>query len=160
VSDMKDPVHTAHATDTVRAAEATGDPSNKGFEADDGARAEQGDRGRGYLSKTAEALRSTGLTVRTEAAHGPPAEEILRFAASARAGLIVMSTCGRSDPWCPLGGSVVQKVTQDAKLPVLLVQAQMACRQEQRKPREQRSAELAVVSGTKGVVAQQVPARL
>ena len=40
---------------------------------------------------------------------------------------------------------------------MLLVQAQMAGCQEQR---EQRNEELTVMSGTKGVVPQQVPARL
>ncbi|MBF6614299.1 MAG: universal stress protein, partial [Chloroflexi bacterium] len=160
VGDVEHAVHIAYAMDTVSAAENPGDPSKKGSEACDGYCLGQGERERDYLSKTAEALRSSGLAVRAEAAHAASAEEILRFAADARADLIVMSTCCRSDLRCLLGGSVVQKVTQDARLPVLLVRAQMAACQEQREQRRQRNEELAVMSSAKGVVAQQVPARL
>ncbi len=139
VGDVEHAVHIAYAMDTVSAAENPGDPSKKGSEACDGYCLGQGERERDYLSKTAEALRSSGLAVRAEAAHAASAEEILRFAADARADLIVMSTCCRSDLRCLLGGSVVQKVTQDAKLPVLLVRAQMAACQEQREQRRQRN---------------------
>jgi nucleotide-binding universal stress UspA family protein len=163
VGEVGRAMHMVHTMDTLRAAEETGDPSYKGSEAGDGDRLGQGEQRGGYLSKTAEALRSSGLAVRAEVAYGAPAEEISRFAADARAGLIVMSICCRSDLRCLLGGSVVRKVTQDARLPVLLVRAQMAACQEQRRQgrqREQRNEELAVMSSTTGVVAPQVPARL
>lgn len=163
VGDVGHAMHIVHTMDTVSAAEETGDLSYKGSEAGDGDRFGQGERRRSYLSKTAEALRSSGLAVRAEIAYGAAAEEVLRFAADARAGLIVMSTCCRSELRCLLGGSMVRKVTQEAKLPVLLVRTQMAACQEQRRqgrPGEHRNEEVAVMSSTKGVVAQQVPARL
>ena len=75
---------------------------------------------------------SRGFSVKTEVTYGTPAEEILRSAAGANADLIVMSTCSRNDLQCLLGGSVVHKVTREARLPVLLVQAKVRGREEQR----------------------------
>ena len=138
----------------VRTADEAGGPYDKASEAHEGGRADQAERTRGYLSKIADDLRSGGLAVRAEVAYGTPAEEVLRSADDAGAGLIVMSTCCRNDLECLLGGRVVHKVTLAARLPVLLVRAQMAPCQERR------NEELSARSSAKEVVAQQMPTRV
>lgn len=127
------------AASPVSAASDLAGAAYKGSEGGKDNSTAQAERRRAYLSKTAEAIRSGGLAVRAEVAYGTPAEVILRSAASASAGLIVMSTCCRNDLECLLGGNVVRKVAQEAKLPMLLVRAQMAGCPEQREQREQRA---------------------
>jgi nucleotide-binding universal stress UspA family protein len=66
-------------------------------------------------------LRSSGLSVDTEQVDGAPAEVIVQRARDLGAGLIMMTTHGRSGLRRVLLGSVAEAVLHDAPCPVLLV---------------------------------------
>lgn len=74
-----------------------------------------------YLSKKAKALQEKGVQVSWEVREGPIAPQILEAACEAGAGLIVMSTRGRSGIGVFLG-SVAEKVAHlTKKMPVMLI---------------------------------------
>jgi nucleotide-binding universal stress UspA family protein len=75
-------------------------------------------------SHTAEALdllRSAGVAYRAETRFGDPATEILRFAEEAGAEEVIMGRRGRGGIGKLLLGSVSDKVTKDAPMPVTVV---------------------------------------
>ncbi len=76
-----------------------------------------------YIEKKAEELRASGIRASSQVIHGEPAAEILNFADKHDAGLIIISTHGRSgvSHW-PLG-SIATKVVQRSHMPVLLVRS-------------------------------------
>lgn len=80
-------------------------------------------RAQAYLEAKRRQLEAQGLEVRTEIAYGPPAEEILERAANRDAGLIAMSTHGRSGISRWIMGSVADKVLHGTHRPLLLVRA-------------------------------------
>ncbi len=80
-----------------------------------------------YLQKVATALQAaTPVTVTTAVLEGPVADAILDRAESADVDLIVMSTHGRSGMERWLLGSVAEKVTRGAKVPVMLIRPRQA----------------------------------
>jgi nucleotide-binding universal stress UspA family protein len=76
-----------------------------------------------YLDRLAAQLRRQGLTVRTDVFVSDPAEAIALAALVHGAGVIVMSTHGRSGLGRVVLGSVAETVLQEANVPVLLVRA-------------------------------------
>jgi nucleotide-binding universal stress UspA family protein len=76
-----------------------------------------------YLGKIAAALEAKGLRVRTEVREGSAVDAIHRAAREARAGLIAMSTHGRSGLGRLLLGSVAESVLRGAEVPILLWRA-------------------------------------
>lgn len=76
---------------------------------------------RAYLQEIAEKVRARGLEVGTGVTVGLPAEVILDTAADNNAGMIVLSTHGRSglDRW--FLGSVADAVVRHGDLPVLVI---------------------------------------
>jgi nucleotide-binding universal stress UspA family protein len=76
-----------------------------------------------YLDKTCACLREVGLPTEGVLLEGPPAERIIEFAHDHDAGLIVLSSHGRSG----LSGwnisSVVQKIILGAWMPTMIVRA-------------------------------------
>ena len=76
-----------------------------------------------YLDKAGEALRSKGAIVNTRVSTGNAAEEILKAADEINAGIIAMSTHGRSGLSRLAFGSVTSKVLRGASVPVLTVRA-------------------------------------
>ena len=74
----------------------------------------------GYLGKVAAALEEKGLRVRSEVREGPTVEAIQHYAREAGAGLIAMSTHGRSGLGRFFLGSVAERVLRGALVPVLL----------------------------------------
>ncbi|MBI2162012.1 MAG: universal stress protein [Candidatus Rokubacteria bacterium] len=74
-----------------------------------------------YLEKVRERLARRGVRARIRVRAGDPATEILRAAPAERAGLIAMSTHGRTGVRRVLLGSVAEAVVRRAPLPVLLV---------------------------------------
>jgi len=76
-----------------------------------------------YLNKAGENLRNRGVAVRSMVGVGNQAEEILKAADEIGAGLIAMSTHGRSGIRRWAFGSVTDKVLRGARIPVLTVRA-------------------------------------
>jgi nucleotide-binding universal stress UspA family protein len=107
-------------------ADATGD-DGPGADADDDHRGLTSSERRAvseaehYLHRAAERLSREGLSVATAVALGDPAVAIAEEAAERGAGMIVMSTHGRSGLGRWLYGSVASRVMQEAAVPVLLV---------------------------------------
>jgi nucleotide-binding universal stress UspA family protein len=77
-----------------------------------------------YIKQVADRLAVGGQRVRTRLGTGSPAEEILLAADVEQAGLIVMTTHGRSGLSRLWLGSVAAKVAQGSQVPVLLVRRQ------------------------------------
>ena len=77
-----------------------------------------------YLTRTGEALRSKGVTVRAEVAVGDASEEIVKAAEKINANLIAMSTHGRSGLSRWAYGSITDKVLRhEAKIPITVIRA-------------------------------------
>jgi nucleotide-binding universal stress UspA family protein len=76
-----------------------------------------------YLAKTAETMEARGLRVRTLTRLGPVVDVIQRVSGEEEAGLIAMTTHGRSGLGRLLLGSVAERVLRTASLPVLLWKA-------------------------------------
>lgn len=74
-----------------------------------------------YLARKADELQEAGHSVTWEVESGLVADHIARAAESFDAGMIVMSTHGRSGLGRILMGSVAERVIHDAGLPVMLV---------------------------------------
>lgn len=74
-----------------------------------------------YLHRVGERLRSKGITVKAKVSTGHAAEEIIKAAKETEAGLIAMSTHGRSGVRRWALGSVTDKVLQEGTIPVLTV---------------------------------------
>jgi nucleotide-binding universal stress UspA family protein len=74
-----------------------------------------------YLEPFIRKAQSNGFDIDWEVAHGEPAQEILRAANAAGAGVIVMSTHGIGAGGRHALGSVAMKVLEAAECPVLLV---------------------------------------
>lgn len=73
-----------------------------------------------YLEGLADRLAAKGLRVRTVAALGTPATELIALAGAEKADLIAMTTHGRSGVRRLLFGSVAEQVLRGASVPVLL----------------------------------------
>ncbi|RLG24344.1 universal stress protein [Methanosarcinales archaeon] len=71
--------------------------------------------------KVAEAGAAVGVEVEENVLEGHPAEEIIKFSEELPADLIVMGSLGKSGFSRFLIGSVADKVTRNAKLPVMVV---------------------------------------
>ncbi len=77
-----------------------------------------------YLDKAAEGLKNKGVTVSTKVSTGDAAEEIIKAAQEIKAGLIAMSTHGRSGITRWALGSVTDKVLRHGgKVPMLTIRA-------------------------------------
>ena len=76
-----------------------------------------------YLDGVRKRLGRRGVPCRTLVRSGDPAEEILGCAKAEGAGLIAMSTHGRSGLRRTLFGSVAEAVVRRSPLPVLIVRA-------------------------------------
>jgi nucleotide-binding universal stress UspA family protein len=76
-----------------------------------------------HLAKLAPPLEARGLRVASRVALAPAVDAILRRAVESRAGLIAMSTHGRSGMGRLLLGSVAERVLRAAPVPVLLWKA-------------------------------------
>ncbi len=74
----------------------------------------------GYLSALAEEIRSKGIEVTIDVAHGTPAEEIVAIGTRRRASLIAMCTHGRAGLRRLALGSVAEQVLRGSALPLLL----------------------------------------
>jgi nucleotide-binding universal stress UspA family protein len=74
-----------------------------------------------YLNATAERLKGHGFDVKAEHVEGSPADVIIKRAASLHAGLVTMTTHGRSGLARALVGSVADEVVRKSACPVLLV---------------------------------------
>jgi nucleotide-binding universal stress UspA family protein len=85
-------------------------------------RAEEADA-EGYLTKLAAPLEGRGLRVAHSVVVAPAVDAILRRARETGAGLIAMSTHGRSGVGRLLLGSVAERVLRAAPVPVLLLKA-------------------------------------
>jgi nucleotide-binding universal stress UspA family protein len=89
-----------------------------------GERAEQISAGiaQEYLERVADSVRDQGTPVQVAIAEGRPYFEIVNFAEENSIDLIVMTTRGQSGLSRWLLGSVADRVTRGATVPVLLVQ--------------------------------------
>ena len=76
-----------------------------------------------YLNKAGEVLRSKGAIVKTEVSIGNAAEEIIKTAGEINAGLVAMSTHGRSGLSRWAFGSVTDKVLRGGNVPILVARA-------------------------------------
>jgi nucleotide-binding universal stress UspA family protein len=76
-----------------------------------------------YLEKIAQGLRNKGISVNTMVAEGHPAEQIINVAQEINAGLIAMSSHGRSGLGKWALGSITDKVLHESSIPVLTVRA-------------------------------------
>ncbi|NMG82727.1 MAG: universal stress protein [Methanosarcinales archaeon] len=73
--------------------------------------------------KITEAGAAVGVKVEENMLEGHPAEEIIKFSEELPADLIVMGSLGKSGFSRFLLGSVADKVTRNAKLPVMVVRS-------------------------------------
>ena len=73
-----------------------------------------------YLEIIRKRLAGTGLNVETEALIGPPAPSIVRHAADIGAGLIALTTHGRSGLRRVIMGSVAEQIFRTAPCPILV----------------------------------------
>jgi len=78
-----------------------------------------------YLKSIETQWRSKGVRIRSEAVSGAPAEMIVETAKRLGAGMIVMSTHGRSGLGRLIYGSVAEAVLRAAIVPVLLIPVKM-----------------------------------
>ncbi len=76
-----------------------------------------------YLKKTSKGLRSQGVTVKAKVVIGSAAEEIISIADEINAGLIAMSTHGRSGIGRWAFGSITDRVLRGGHKPILIVRA-------------------------------------
>lgn len=76
-----------------------------------------------YLEKTGENLKSKGADVKTKVSTGSAAMEIIKAADETNAGLIAMSTHGRSGLGRWAFGSVTDRVLREARVPIIMVRA-------------------------------------
>ena len=76
-----------------------------------------------YLDKAGEGLRSKGAIVECKVGVGNPAEEIIKVTDEIKAGVVAMSTHGRSGLSQWAFGSVTAKVLRGGNIPVLMVRA-------------------------------------
>jgi nucleotide-binding universal stress UspA family protein len=76
---------------------------------------------REYLAPVAADLKRQGVRVTTDARHGDPVTEIVAAARETGAGIIAMTTHGRSGFRRLLFGSVAEAVLRQAELPVLMM---------------------------------------
>lgn len=76
---------------------------------------------REYLAPVAANLRARGVRITTAARHGEPVAEIVAAARETEAGLIAMTTHGRSGFGRLLFGSVAEAVLRQAQIPVLMM---------------------------------------
>ena len=76
---------------------------------------------REYLAPVAANLRDGGVRVTTDVRHGEPVAEIVAAARETEAGLISMTTHGRSGLGRLLFGSVAEAVLRQAEIPVLVM---------------------------------------
>jgi len=74
-----------------------------------------------YLAAVAANMREHAVRVTTEARHGEPVTELVAAARETRAGLIAMTTHGRSGFGRLLFGSVAEGVLRQAEIPVLMM---------------------------------------
>jgi nucleotide-binding universal stress UspA family protein len=74
-----------------------------------------------YLAAAAAKLREHRVRVTTEARHGEPVAELIAAARETRAGLIAMTTHGRSGLGRLLCGSVAEALLRQAEIPVLMM---------------------------------------
>ncbi len=74
-----------------------------------------------YLATISERLKGQGLNVTTEHAEGRAADVIVDYGAKMGAGLVAMTTHGRSGLARALVGSVADEVVRRSSCPVLLV---------------------------------------
>lgn len=79
-----------------------------------------------YLTKVAAALEGKGLRVRWAVAEGSTVEAIQRHARESGAGLIAMTTHGRTGLGRLVLGSVAERVLRRAEVPVIILKAPMA----------------------------------
>ncbi len=79
------------------------------------------ERAEAYMAPFIKEATAAGFEVEGEVAHGEPAQEIVRAAHAASAGVIVMSTHGIGATGRHALGSVAMKVLQAAECPVLMV---------------------------------------
>jgi nucleotide-binding universal stress UspA family protein len=76
-----------------------------------------------YLGTVADRLRGAGVTVETSVWYGEPAISIIDAASAQHAGLIVMTTHGRSGLGRLIMGSVAESVLRGTTTPILLLRA-------------------------------------
>ena len=76
---------------------------------------------REYLAPVAANLREGGVRVTTDVRHGEPVAEIVAAARETEAGLIAMTTHGRSGFGRLLFGSVAEAVLRQGEIPVLMM---------------------------------------
>jgi nucleotide-binding universal stress UspA family protein len=74
-----------------------------------------------YLAPVAANLRRQGVRVTTDARHGEPVTEIVAVARKMGAGIIAMTTHGRSGFRRLLYGSVAERVLRQTEIPVLMM---------------------------------------
>jgi len=79
-----------------------------------------------YLKGVAARLESSGLKVSIAVLEGVVADSILDYAEDTKADLIVMTTHGRTGMERWLLGSVAERITRAAKMPVMLIRPQRA----------------------------------
>jgi nucleotide-binding universal stress UspA family protein len=79
-----------------------------------------------YLGMTADRLRGAGVTVETSVWYGAPAVSIIAAAKAQGAGLIVMTSHGRSGLSRLILGSVAEAVLRGTTTPILLLRAEGA----------------------------------
>ncbi len=97
-------------------------------------RSRDAERARDYLDAIAARLRQEELTVVTRVMDGAVADAILDVAATESADLIAMATHGRSGIGRFLLGSVADRVTAHAEVPVILVRSVAASGKTELKP--------------------------
>jgi nucleotide-binding universal stress UspA family protein len=73
-----------------------------------------------YLREVADRLRAKGLNVETETRTGSPAADIVGRAVESGAGLIAMTTHGRTGLSRVIMGSVAEQIIRTAPCPVLI----------------------------------------
>ncbi len=76
-----------------------------------------------YLEKTGENLKNKGAKVKAKVSTGNAAMEIVKAADEINAGLIAMSTHGRSGLGRWAFGSVTDRVLREARVPIIMVRA-------------------------------------
>ncbi len=77
----------------------------------------------GYLTKAGEGLRSKGAIVKIKVGVGSAAEEIIKATGEINAGLVAMSTHGRSGISRWAFGSITDRVLREGNVPILTVRA-------------------------------------
>jgi len=88
-----------------------------------------------YLGRIAAQMHEAGLSARGVVQHGPAAETIVDYADQVGAQFIVMSTHGYTGIQRCTHGSVAERVSQSANVPVLMVRASEESPDDSRQPR-------------------------